>query len=83
VIVQGVEAGGHVRGTVPAHDLLARIRETLPEMPLWLAGGIADAVDVRRALDAGAEAAVLGTRFVMTNESRAHPDYKARLQAAH
>jgi nitronate monooxygenase len=82
VIVQGVEAGGHVRGTEPAHDLLARIRKALPEMPLWLAGGIADAGDVRRALRGGAEAAVLGTRFVMTNESRAHPEYKARLQAA-
>jgi NAD(P)H-dependent flavin oxidoreductase YrpB (nitropropane dioxygenase family) len=44
-----------------------------------VAGGIADAADVRAALDAGAEAAVLGTRFLMTPESRAREAYKQRL----
>ncbi len=80
VIVQGVEAGGHVRGTTPALDLLAQARAALPDgYPLLLAGGIADASDVRRALDAGAEAAVLGTRFVMSEESGAQRAYKQRL----
>jgi nitronate monooxygenase len=80
VIVQGVEAGGHVRGTTPAHELLERVRERLPDgYPLWLAGGIADGADVKRALGAGAEAAVLGTRFLMSDESRAHKAYKQRL----
>lgn len=83
VIVQGVEAGGHVRGSVPALELLARVRAALPAgYPLWLAGGIAEAADVRAALDAGAEAAVLGTRFVLTPESGAHPLYRERLIAA-
>jgi NAD(P)H-dependent flavin oxidoreductase YrpB (nitropropane dioxygenase family) len=37
---------------------------------------------VRQALDTGADAAVLGTRFLLSEESRAHPDYKLRcLQA--
>jgi nitronate monooxygenase len=80
VIVQGVEAGGHVRGTTPAHELLAQVRAALPDgYPLLLAGGIADAADVRRALDAGAEAAVLGTRFLMSEESGARNAYKQRL----
>jgi nitronate monooxygenase len=80
VIVQGVEAGGHVRGTTPALELLAQARAALPDgYPLLLAGGIADAADVRRALDAGAEAAVLGTRFVMSEESGARLAYKQRL----
>jgi nitronate monooxygenase len=80
VIAQGVEAGGHVRGTTPALELLDRVRSALPDgYPVLLAGGMADAADVRRALDAGAEAAVLGTRFLMTEESHAHPDYKRRL----
>jgi nitronate monooxygenase len=80
VIVQGVEAGGHVRGTTPAFDLLSATREALPDgYPLFLAGGIADAADVRRALEAGAEAAVLGTRFVMSEESGARRAYKQRL----
>ncbi|MGH2392337.1 MAG: NAD(P)H-dependent flavin oxidoreductase [Candidatus Limnocylindria bacterium] len=80
VIVQGVEAGGHVRGTVPALELLQLVRRQLPPgYPLLLAGGIADGGDTRRALDAGAVAAVAGTRFLLSEESRAHPRYKQRL----
>lgn len=80
VIAQGVEAGGHVRGTTPALTLLERTRAALgPGYPVLVAGGIADARDVRAALDAGADAAVLGTRFLMTPESRAMKAYKQRL----
>lgn len=80
VIVQGVEAGGHVRGTTPALELLGYVRASLPHgYPILLAGGIADGEDVRRALDCGAEAAVLGTRFLMTGESGARNAYKQRL----
>jgi nitronate monooxygenase len=83
VIVQGVEAGGHVRGTVPAVELLERVQAALPAgYPLLLAGGIAERDDVRRALDAGAAAAVAGTRFLLSEESRAHPEYRRRLLAA-
>lgn len=79
-IVQGVEAGGHVRGTVPALELLERARAALPpEFPLLLAGGIAERADVAAALDAGAVAAVAGTRFLLSDESRAHPQYRRRL----
>ena len=83
VIVQGVEAGGHVRGTVPALELLEQVRVALPrDFTLLLAGGIADRVDVSRALDAGAAGAVAGTRFLLSEESRAHPGYRDRLLAA-
>jgi NAD(P)H-dependent flavin oxidoreductase YrpB (nitropropane dioxygenase family) len=80
LIVQGVEAGGHVRGTIPALELLEQVRERLPDgYPLLPAGGIAEEADVREALDAGASAAVAGTRFLLSTESCAHPDYKQRL----
>lgn len=83
VIVQGVEAGGHVRGTTPGLRLLEEVRGTLPrDYPLLLAGGIAAGVDVRAALEAGATAAVAGTRFLLSEESRAHPVYKQRLLEA-
>jgi nitronate monooxygenase len=83
VIVQGREAGGHVRGTLPALELLEAVRAALPrDFPVLVAGGIADRSDVAEALEAGAAAAVLGTRFVASAESRAHPDYKRRLLAA-
>ena len=80
VIAQGVEAGGHVRGTTPAMELLERTRAALPGgFPVLLAGGVADRDDVARALAAGADAAVLGTRFVMSEESGARTAYKQRL----
>jgi len=83
VIVQGVEAGGHVRGKTPALELLEQVRAALPrDYPLLLAGGIAEPADVRAALEAGAAAAVAGTRFLLSEESRAHALYKERLLAA-
>jgi len=83
IVVQGVEAGGHVRGTTPALELFERVAGALPAgYPLLLAGGIATREDVVRALDAGAVAAVAGTRFLLSEESRAHPEYRRRLLAA-
>ena len=80
VIAQGAEAGGHVRGTVPALKLLERVRAALPdEVSVLVAGGIADADDVDEALAAGAAAAVLGTRFVLSEEANAARAYKQRL----
>ena len=83
VVLQGVEAGGHVRGTTPALELLERARAALPRRyPLLLAGGIAGREDSHRALEAGADAVVAGTRFLLSEESRAHPEYKRRLLEA-
>ncbi len=79
VIAQGVQAGGHVRGTLPASRLLEQIRAALPGFPVLLAGGVASAGDVRAALEAGATAVVAGTRFLLSDESAAHPGYKRRL----
>jgi nitronate monooxygenase len=83
VIAQGVEAGGHVRGALPAEEILARVRGALgPDYPVLSAAGIVSAADVSARLEAGAEAVVSGTRFLMTEESGAHADYKRRLAAA-
>ena len=83
VIAQGIEAGGHVRGDLAALELLQRVREALPgDFPVLSAGDVAAASDVKTRLDAGAEAAVCGTRFLMTDESGAHPGYKQRLLGA-
>ncbi len=83
VVVQGIEAGGHVRGDRPALDLLSAARRALPpEFPVLMAGGVATAEDVGRALDHGAEGAALGTRFLLSEESDAHEAYKQRLLVA-
>ncbi|MEX1142134.1 MAG: nitronate monooxygenase [Thermoleophilaceae bacterium] len=83
VIAQGVEAGGHVRGSEPGLELLDRLLLALPAgYPVLAAGGVADRADVVARLDAGAAAVVCGTRFLMTDESGAHPAYKQRLLGA-
>ena len=83
VIVQGVEAGGHVRGRLSRDELLERVRGSLPaSFPVLAAGGLADAADVAHVLAAGGDAAVLGTRFLLTEESGAHPGYRRRVLAA-
>jgi NAD(P)H-dependent flavin oxidoreductase YrpB (nitropropane dioxygenase family) len=43
------------------------------------AGGIAEPRDAKARFDAGGDAVVCGTRFLMTDESGAHPAYKERL----
>lgn len=79
LVVQGIEAGGHLVGVEPALDALGKVRDLTGSSALWVAGGIADADDTRRALDAGAAAVVAGSRFLLTDESRAHPGYKQRV----
>lgn len=81
VIAQGIEAGGHVRGTKPL-DVLLREVCALVSIPVVATGGIATAGGVAAALDAGASAARVGTAFVATHEFRAHPAYIAALLAA-
>ena len=50
-----------------------------PQRSYAIANDIPGANDVKEALGAGADAAVLGTRFVMSDECRAAPAYKQRL----
>ncbi len=81
VIAQGMEAGGHVRGHVPLAQLLAEVRAAV-DVPVVAAGGIGNAEAVRAAMALGADAVRVGTRFVATSESYAHPVYIDALVAA-
>ena len=83
LVVQGREAGGHLAGVEPLEQALPRIRDAVgDDVPLLAAGDIAQACDVRRALELGAAAAVAGTRFLLTEESHAHPGYQRRVLGA-
>lgn len=83
LVVQGLEAGGHLVGVESVATALPKVLEAAPDgVPVLAAGGVADADDVRRLLDAGATAAVAGTRFLLTEESLAHPAYKQRVLTA-
>ena len=86
VVAQGVEAGGHVRGTVgllPLLDaLLDAVLDAAPDVPVVAAGGIGTARAMAAALAAGADAVRVGTRFVVTEEADTHPEYAHALVAA-
>lgn len=76
LILQGVEAGGHVLGEIKREVLLDKVLKLDLGLPLISGGGLSDSQDVSRTLDLGADAVLFGTRFAMTEESFAHPDYK-------
>jgi nitronate monooxygenase len=81
IVVQGHEAGGHVRGTSPLLPLLEEI-DAAVDVPLVAAGGIGSGAAMAAALLAGADAVRIGTLFVATSEADVHPDYAASLVAA-
>jgi len=81
VVAQGVEAGGHVRGTMALLPLLAGVLDAVM-VPVLAAGGIASARSMAAVLAAGAAGVRVGTRFLATAESGAHPEYVAALLAA-
>jgi NAD(P)H-dependent flavin oxidoreductase YrpB (nitropropane dioxygenase family) len=74
VVAQGVEAGGHVRGTLGLLPLLDEVRAVV-DLPIVAAGGIGTGRAMAALLVAGADAVRVGTRFVAAAESAAHPGY--------
>lgn len=81
IIVQGREAGGHVIGQDGLISLLPRVVDLVGDrdIPVIAAGGIVDERGYVAALALGAQGICLGTRFVATEESYAHPIYKRKL----
>jgi nitronate monooxygenase len=82
VVAQGWEAGGHVRGTVATLPLVPAVVDAVTPVPVIAAGGIGDARGVAAVLALGAQAAWLGTRFLLAEEMPIHEDYRRRLIAA-
>ncbi|XP_042495347.1 (3aS,4S,5R,7aS)-5-hydroxy-7a-methyl-1-oxo-octahydro-1H-indene-4-carboxyl-CoA dehydrogenase [Macadamia integrifolia] len=81
LIVQGHEAGGHVLGQDGLMALLPRVVDLVGgrNIPVIASGGIVDERGYVAALALGALGICLGTRFVLTEESYAHPIYKRKL----
>jgi nitronate monooxygenase len=75
IAVQGTEAGGHIRGEDKLLPLVERVSAEL-DLPVLAAGGIGSGRAFAAALDNGAAGARVGTRFIATEESGAHPAYK-------
>lgn len=81
IIVQGREAGGHVIGQDALITLVPRVVDLVVDrdIPVIAAGGIVDARGYVAAMALGAQGVCLGTRFLATEESHAHPTYKKKL----
>lgn len=82
IIAQGVEAGGHVRGTVSTLALIGQVRDAIGDLPMLAAGGLADGRGLAAALALGADGAVFGTRFLASTEAAAQASYKQRIVEA-
>ncbi len=79
IIAQGMEAGGHVKGTTALSTLVPAVVEAVAPVPVIAAGGIATGRGLVAALSLGAQAVSLGTRFLCSEEAHADPQYKARV----
>ncbi len=82
VVAQGWEAGGHVWSKVATLPLVPAVVDAVTPVPVIAAGGIGDARGVAAVLALGAQAAWLGTRFLLAEEMPLHEDYRRRLIAA-
>lgn len=79
LVAQGTEAGGQVRTPQSLETLVRDLRALTNEVPSIAGGGLADKRDVARVVAWGASAALMGTRFLLSEESAAASDCKARL----
>jgi nitronate monooxygenase len=81
IIAQGIEAGGHIRGTLGLLPLLTQVLDKV-SIPVLGAGGIGSGRSIAAVLAAGASGVRMGTRFIAAQESNAHPDYVRALISA-
>ena len=79
VVAQGWEAGGHVWGQVATLPLVPAVVDAVAPVPVVAAGGIGDARGVAAVLALGAQAAWLGTRFLLALEMPIHEEYRRRV----
>lgn len=75
LILEGSEAGGHI-GHVSLTVLLQQVLFKMGDVPIFVAGGIATGKMMAHLLLMGAAGIQMGTRFVMTDECTAHPNFK-------
>src|SRR5256714_476742 len=79
VIAQGVEAGGHVRGTTAVSVLVPAVVDAVAPVPVLASGGVADGRGLVAALSLGAQGVSIGTRFVASEEAFVPRLYKDRI----
>jgi nitronate monooxygenase len=82
IVAQGWEAGGHVWSEVATLPLVPAVVDAVGPVPVIAAGGIGDARGVAAVFALGAQAAWLGTRFLLAEEMPVHDEYRQLLMDA-
>lgn len=76
IVAEGFEAGGHNgRDETTTLTLIPSVKKVC-SLPLMAAGGIATGDAILAAIALGAEGVQIGSRFAISEESSAHPDFK-------
>ena len=82
VVAEGFEAGGHNgKEETTTFALIPLIRKAI-QLPLIAAGGIATGRGMLAAMVLGADGVQVGSRFVASAESSAHPAFKQKILEA-
>ena len=76
LITEGYEGGGHIGAEDHTNLTLVPQLVDAVKIPVVMGGGIVDARGLVAALALGAEGVFMGTRFLATHESDAHPNVK-------
>lgn len=92
VVVEGPKAGGHLgfnleeleSGDINIDKILVEVIEVVKEyetkynksIPVIMAGGVYDGIDIGKYINMGASGVQIATRFIATNECDAHENYK-------
>jgi NAD(P)H-dependent flavin oxidoreductase YrpB (nitropropane dioxygenase family) len=82
IVAQGWEAGGRVWGEVATLALVPAIVDAVRPVPVVAAGGVADGRGLAAVLALGADAAWVGTRFLLAHEASVHATWRRQIQAA-
>ena len=82
IVAEGFEAGGHDGKDETTIFTLAPLIRKAVSLPLIAAGGIATGRGMLAVFALGAEGVQIGTRFVVSEESSAHPEFKKRILEA-
>ena len=76
IVAEGFEAGGHNgKEETTSLTLIPAVRR-ITKLPLMAAGGIGTGDAILAAMVLGADGVQIGSRFAISEESSAHPDFK-------
>jgi len=81
IVVEGTEAGGHLGTDRSVREIMPEVRQAV-KIPVIAAGGITTGRDICDMLKMGANGVQIATRFVLSEECNAAPEYKRRYQTA-